>query len=223
MKKLFFAITFLFVSTVGFAQMSRELNGNGKIIKKTYDFKDFDKIQFQDLAGKAEVEVGKPFSVQIEIDENLESLLEVNNADGKLSIEFKGNKNNRLYIEKTNIRIRVSMPEISVLQHQGNSDLKVHGLIGRYFRLENNGNGNTKLSGSIDKLDIKKYGNGNVDAKDLSAKYAEVKSFGNGDVKVNVSVSLTANGTGNGDIIKTGSGKIESMSGIVGNGEVRSM
>ena len=221
--KVFFQILIIVFTFCDYSHaQNRPLRGSGKIIQREFSFRDFDKIQFKDLNGDIEVESGKNYGVKISIDDNLEYLLECIVADGKLMIGFRGNKSNRLYIENTNIKIKVSLPEISVLQHTGNSRLKVRGIAGRYFRLENHGNGDAYLMGTIDSLDIDKVGNGDVNAEDLTAKIAKVISHGNGDVKVNVSVSLSANGTGNGDIIKTGSGKIEGASGIIGNGEVRS-
>ena len=71
------------------------LNGSGKIISKTFDNKDFDKIELKDFDGKVEIEVGKPFSISIDIDDNLEKLLSVKENNGKLKIEFEGNENNK--------------------------------------------------------------------------------------------------------------------------------
>ncbi|WP_428657902.1 GIN domain-containing protein [Runella sp.] len=201
------------------------LRGLGKVHLKSYDVRDFDKIRLEDLDGKIEVEIGKPFSVKIEIDENLALLLEVNKEEkeGVLSISLKGNYNNKMYIEDTHIKVKITMPEASVIQHRGNSALHIAGIAGRYFRLENDGNGDVQLQGSIDALDIKKNGNGEVKAKNLVAKTAKVKSYGNGNVWVNAQISLTAHGSGNNSVLQCGPGKIEPLSGITGNGSVRSL
>jgi hypothetical protein len=42
-------------------------------------------------------------------------------------------------------------------------------------------------------------------------------------VLVNSQISLTAHGTGNNSVIQFGQGKIDPMSGIIGNGEVKKM
>lgn len=169
--------------------------------------------------------IGKSFSVKIEIDENLEPLLEVKkeSQEGVLSIGLKGNYNNKMYIEDTRIKVKVTMPEASVIQHRGNSSLQVTGIVGRYFRIENYGNGNATLQGTIDELDVKKNGNGEVRAQGLIAKTAKVKSYGNGNVRVNAQISLMAHGSGNNSVMQFGPGKIDPMSGIMGNGEVRKM
>lgn len=225
MKKLLMIVAILSLVSCYTQAQRGPLRGSGKLIAKTFDFRDFDKLNLEDLDGKIEVEIGKPFSVMIEIDENLEPLLEVTkeNQEGILSIGLKGNYNNKMYIEDTRIKVKVTMPEASVIQHRGNSNLHVMGIVGRYFRLENNGNGSTTLQGSIDELDIKKNGNGEVKAQGLVAKTAKVKSYGNGNVRVNSQISLTAHGSGNNSVMQFGPGKIDPMSGIMGNGEVRKM
>jgi hypothetical protein len=217
MKKLIVLIL-MFPSLV-----NAQLFGTGKIITREFNYKDFDKVSIEDFDGHIEIEVGKPFSVKIEIDENLEPRLKVNkdNSENQLNIILEGNKNGRLYLEKTRIKIKISLPEAAVISHRGNTNVNVHGIMGRYFRLETSGNGDVFLSGSIDELDIKKSGNGRVKAEKLTCKIAKVKSYGNGNVTVNSQISLKANGTGNCSIIQTGPGKIDPMSGVIGNGDVR--
>jgi len=225
MKKLIlFILVFNVFYNISLAQKG-PLRGTGKLISRTFDFKDFDKVSFEDFDGKIEVEIGKPFSIKVDIDENLESRLEVkkDHNEGLLSIRLAGNYSGKLYLEDTHIKIKVTMPEASLIQHRGNTNVHITGVLGRYFRLDNDGNGNVLLQGSIDELDIKKNGNGNVNAQKLIAKTAKVKSYGNGNVSVNSQISLVAHGTGNNSVIQFGQGKIDPMSVIIGNGEVRKM
>ncbi len=218
---IFVSVLFSLISLMAQAQQG-PLRGTGKVIQKNFDIRGFDKLNFEDLDGKIEVEIGKTFSVKIDIDENLESLLHVSKEDneGVLTIGLKGNFNNKRYIEDTRIKVKVTMPEASVIRHRGNSALHVTGMVGRYFRLENNGNGDASLQGSIDELDIKKDGNGDVNAKNLIAKTVKVKCYGNGNVEVYGQISLTAHGSGNGNVVQFGPGKIDPISGIMGNGSV---
>jgi len=219
-------IVALFSLFCSFAQAQKgPLRGTGKIVHKRFDFKGFDKISFEDFDGNIEVEVGKPFSIQVEIDENLEPLLLVTKQtdENLLKLGLKGNYNGKLYLENTRIKIKVTMPEASVIAHRGNTNLQITGIAGRYFRLENAGNGDVSLAGNVDELEIKKSGNGSIKAKTLIVKTAKVKSYGNGNVLVNAQISLTAHGSGNCSVIQFGSGKIDPMSVIIGNGEVRKM
>lgn len=217
MKTIFFAIVLIITS---FA--NAQLKGSGKIVTKTFDYKNFDKVYFEDLDGKIEVEIGKPWSILITIDDNLESLLRLseNVSENELKIQFKGNKDNQMYVENTNLKIKITMPEASVIKNSGNSNLNVQNISGRYFKLENTGNGDSNVSGTIDVLDINKIGNGDVDASNLNVKKAELKSTGNGDLTVNVSETLSARLTGNGDIINTGKANFDSGSKKSGNGDL---
>lgn len=219
-------LLFVFFSISSFSTFAQKgpLRGSGVIVSKSFSLKDFDKISFEDFDDQIEVEIGKLFSIRIDIDDNLAERLFVKKTDDgeyQLKIGLKDNLNGKLYLENTHIKIKVTMPEASVIEHRGNSNLKISGIIGRYFRLKHQGNGGVILQGSIDNLDIDKLGNGNIHAETLEAKMAKVKNFGNGNVYLKVSVSLRANGAGNGSVFKSGTGRIEPLSGIVGNGSVQ--
>jgi hypothetical protein len=215
MTKLIIAIVLTISSTFANAQ----LKGSGKTITKTYNYKNFDKISFENLDGNIEVEVGKEFSISVTIDDNLFPLLsfEENNSKNELKIFFKNNANNKRYIEDTNFKIRITMPKMIELSHSGNSYLIVSNLSGNNFKLENSGNGTTKISGSIDTLEIINKGNGNTKAEDLLSKNAKVKCSGNGNVYLTVSNNLTAMATGNCTVFNFGKAQFNSQSSKSGN------
>lgn len=201
---------------------SAQLRGSGKTITQSYDFKNFDKVYFEDLDGMLEIEIGKAFSITVTIDDNLVSLFSIseNVTEHELTVSFKNNKNNWKYIEDTNFKIKITMPEASVIKNTGNSNLTIKNVIGRYFRIENIGNCDAKISGTTDSLDVVKSGNGNIDAKKLIAKKAIIKNSGNGDITVSVSDELTANLNGNGDIKNIGKAKFDNNSKKTGNGDL---
>jgi Putative auto-transporter adhesin, head GIN domain len=207
----------------GKVNIEAQLLGSGKVVTRYFAFKNFDKLNIEDFDGKIEVEIGPEYSINLKIDDNLEPMFRImlDESENLLKIYLDKNKNGRLYLEDTHIKISITMPEASVISHRGNTKLTVNGILGRYFRLENTGNGDVFLEGKVDKLDIKKTGNGNVKANKLEAKWVNVKNNGNGNVVVNAMVTLTANGIGNGSVIQFGKGTIEPLSGIIGNGDVR--
>lgn len=213
-------LTIVLTITSIFAQA--QLQGSGKTITTTYDYKNFDKVYLEDLDGKIEIEIGKPWSISVTIDDNLKHLLvfSENTSEYELKIQFKDNKNNKKYIEKTNLKIKITMPEASVIKNEGNSDLDVNNVFGRYFRMENTGNGDSKIIGTIDVLDINKTGNGDVNAENLIAKKATLHSTGNGNLTVNVSNTLSAKVSGNGHIINKGKAKFDAHSKKSGNGKL---
>lgn len=217
MKTIITTLAFLLAALLANAQVK----GSGKTITKTYDFKNFDKVYFENLAGKLEVEIGKPFSISVTLDDNLIDIFSIteNRAEYELTLSFKDNWNNKKYIENTNCKIKITMPEASVIKNIGNSNLNITNVIGRYFRIENTGNGDTKISGSTDSLDIVKSGNGNIAGEKLIAKKADIKNSGNGDVIVNVSEKLTAQLNGNGNVENKGKAQFDSNSTKTGNGD----
>lgn len=215
MTKLIIAIVLTLTSAFANAQ----LKGSGKTIAKNYDYKNFDKLSFQDLDGKIEVEVGKEFSISVTIDDNLLQLLgfEENNSKNELKLFFKNNANNKKYIEDTNIKIKISMPKLLELNHSGNSNLVISNLFGTNFKLENSGNGTAKIYGSVDTLEIINKGNGNTKAEELLSKNAKINCSGNGNVSVTVSNDLTARATGNCSVFNLGNVQFNSKSTKSGN------
>lgn len=217
MKSLSFITMMLF----SYVSLFGQLRGSGIIANKQYDFTNFDKLELLDLDGTITVEIGQKWSIQVAIDENLLPLLafDENKSETNLRIFLKDNKNNNKYIENTNINIKITMPEVSVIKHNGNSKLFVHDIVGRYLGIENGSNATTILSGSIDQLDIKNTGNGNLIATQLTTKTAEIKCKGNGNVKVNVVDKIKARFSGNGSVFNSGKAIFENSS-TIGNGRL---
>lgn len=199
-----------------------QLKGSGKTISKTYDYKNFDKVYFEDLDGKLEVEIGKSWSITVTIDDNLDSLLSFkeNPSEHELTVFLKGNKNNRMYIENSNIKIKITLPEVAVIRNNSNASLVVNGVIGRYFRLENLSNSNSKVLGTVDELEVKNTGNGNANLTELKAKKAKIICRGNGNATVNVSEEIIATVSGNGNITNKGKADYDSKSSRTGNGSL---
>ncbi len=220
MKKLII-LSAMFITTLqtAFSQMGA-LKGSGKIVTKTFSYQDFDQIQLNDLDGKIEVEVGKAYAIKISIDDNLEPLLRVSEANKTLTVALNKNENNKRYVENSNIKITISLPALNGVVHNGNSDAIITGLKNNKFSAKSTGNGNLILSGTAENIEIEKAGNGNVEAAKLMVNNANVVSVGNGDVKVNASETFSANGTGNGDIINKGKAKPSANSKQTGNGEI---
>jgi hypothetical protein len=203
MKKLLLVIA-SFTCILSTTAQKRPLTGSGKIVEKKFDYSGFDKISISDLNGRIKIETGKSYSVLVQIDDNLESLLETSLTEGVLKIRFRGNENNKLYIENTNIEVLITLPEISVFNHKGNSDASLHYGNGRYLRINNEGNGGIVVKGKVDLFDIINDGNGDVNASEFMATKAVVEKYGNGDIQVNVSTNLQVTSRGNGDIINRG-------------------
>jgi Putative auto-transporter adhesin, head GIN domain len=198
MKNSILLLAIFFTSFTTFAQ----LRGSGKTVTKTFDYQNFNKVNFDDLDGKLEIEVGKPFSISITIDDNLVNLLTlVENADDKLlTIALKGNRNNKMYIEDTKIKVLITIPFLAEVSNNGNSGLIVTNINSKNFKSENPVNGSTTLSGIVDNLEVICRGNGNLNATKLIAKNAKITCRGNGNAKVNAKTIIESNRSGNGNI-----------------------
>jgi Putative auto-transporter adhesin, head GIN domain len=220
MKNIFVFTILLSVAAVANGQ-NIPLKGSGKIVTKSFAYTNFDKLNFADMDGKIEVEAGKSFGISIDIDDNFENLLDVSKRNDELIVKLKGNLNNRLYIEESNIKVTITMPQIAELSHRGNSTVWVRGITAPRFKITNKANGTAFLQGNTDELIIVCRGNGTVRAEALMAKRLTVAKSGNGNVFVKTANSFTATGSGNGDIINSGTGKADDNTSISGNGKVK--
>jgi len=198
MKNLILLFAILISSSTTFAQ----LRGSGKTVTKTYDYQNFNKVNFDDLDGKLEIEVGKPYSISITIDDNLVNLLTlIENTDEKqLTIALKGNRNNKMYIENTKINVKITMPFLAEVSNNGNSGLVVTNINSKNFKSVNPVNGSTTLFGIVDNLEVICRGNGNLNATKLITKTAKITCRGNGNAKVNAKIITEINRSGNGNI-----------------------
>ena len=220
MKKIII-LSALFIANLqtAFCQMGA-LKGSGKVVTRTFAFKNFDSIHLKDFDGKIEVEVGKGYSIKIAIDDNLEPLLLVNENNKTLSIALDKNENNRRYVENSNIKITIKVPQLSKVLQTGNSDTYLSGVESKILIVKISGNGNLVVAGNTENINIKKSGNGNVEAGKLNAKNANIFSTGNGDIKVNVSDNFMATRSGNGNIKNIGKAKASANSQKIGNSEI---
>lgn len=192
-------ITLTLMATHSFGQ----LKGSGKTVTRTYDYQNFNKVFFDDLDGKLQIEVGKSYGISITIDDNLNDLLSVveNQENKSLTLALKGNKNNRMYIEDTNIKIVITIPYLMEVSNNGNSGLTVTNINSKNFKITNPENGSTTLSGIVDNLEVIDKGNGNLNAEKLITKKAKIVCRGNGNVRVNVTGEIEQTRTGNGNIV----------------------
>jgi hypothetical protein len=222
-QSLFKVLMLLIFSCIGQDSIAQgpPINGSGKIVQFSPELNGFDKVSFSGMNGRVFIESGKPFKVDIRIDDNLASLLKYEVQNGELKFSIEGNKYNRRYLENTNINIRVAMPEISVFEHEGNGKIEISGIYGRYFRLKKDSNADASISGpGIDKLDIVNAGNGDINAGKLLANSVKIKKSGNGDVIFNTNNTFSVVADGNGDIINKGNGAADNTSRTSGNGKI---
>jgi Putative auto-transporter adhesin, head GIN domain len=206
MFKKKFLIGIFAVSFFAANSQSDPFTGSEKIVKKKYDFSNFDKISIMDIDGVTEIEVGKPFSIETSIREKYLPIFEVNESNRVLTVVFTYTKNNNKYINDPKIKVKISCPSLDSLWKMGNNSISVSVDNQSKFFMSNEGNGSATLKGLVKQLSLKNDGNGQINAKNLSADTVFVKSFGNGNVIVNSKNKVEFERNGNGQIIRIGRG-----------------
>jgi hypothetical protein len=149
-------------------------------------------------------------------------------AAGKVKAEVKDNtlkiSNEEDYMNAEQLKIYVTVKDLSKIELSGASDIKSAGnlnvdkltinasgagdinlqLTANEVTAEASGAGDITLSGTANVLNARVSGAGDLKAFKLEAKKAIVKTSGAGDAKINVLESLTADVSGNGNIIYKG-------------------
>lgn len=174
---------------------------------KSYDFKEFDKVQIQNINGDVEIEIGKSYSITVSGKENAQQQVHVTKSEDKLLVclvdKFLNDWKNREVV-----KIKIVMPDISNLFNYSNADVSIQKFAGRYIRIENKGNGNVMVSGSVvERIDLNNNGNGNLEARDIISKGVNIFKAGNGDVSIRTDTNFYVEMNGNGDIVNYGQGK----------------
>ena len=109
------------------------------------------------------------------------------------------------------------MPFLMEVSNNGNSGLTVTNINSKNFKTNNPENGSTTLAGIVDNLEVACSGNGNLNAKQLIAKNANVKATGNGNAYINAIETITAKTSGNCTVINIGKAKFDADSSSNGN------
>lgn len=86
--------------------------------------------------------------------------------------------------------------------------MNIKNFAGRYFGIENKGNGNISVAGAVvDLIEIKNNGNGNLETKNIISKKVDISKSGNGDINIRTDGTFKVEMAGNGDIVNYGRGK----------------
>jgi Putative auto-transporter adhesin, head GIN domain len=174
---------------------------------KAYDFKDFDKLQIENINGEVEIELGKSYSIIVSGKDNAQEQVQITKSEDKILVKL----NSKFVTDWKNrkvVNVKIVMPEISKLFNFSNADVNVKNFVGRYFGIENKGNGNISVVGSVvDHIEIKNNGNGNLETKNIISKKVDISKSGNGDVNIRTDNNFNVEMSGNGDIVNYGKAK----------------
>ena len=200
MKNCFLLLA-LAVCTVGSSQ-NRPLSGNGRVVPLAVPtISAFSELEIYGLVGKIEVIVGNAPGLRILADDNLAARIEVQQTGQRLVIAMPQNRDTRLWLEDTNIRVEVQTPVLQMLDVEYNGTCVVRGLQNERLVVRKGQNGNLYLFGAVQNLQLDKTGNGDVRADSLVAERATVVSSGNGEVRLFVRGLLEVTQSGNGSVL----------------------
>ncbi len=174
---------------------------------KSYDFKDFNKVQIENINGVIEIELGKLYSVTVSGNYNAQEQVQITKSEDKLLVTL-----NSTFVtdwkKRKVVTVKIVMPEISNLYNFSNADVTIQKFAGNYLEVENKGNGNVSVTGSVvNFIDIKNNGNGNIETKNIVSKKVGIYKSGNGDVNIRTDANFNVTLAGNGDIVNFGKGK----------------
>ena len=170
------------------------LNGSGDLETVKIDVGSFSKVK---SSGPFDiyVKVGPSQSVELTIDDNLVDLVEFEVRGKTLKISTEGS-----FRTRKDVRIDITVPEITSLSLTGSGDIVVSGLKGEFFEFSLAGSGDMTAEGEVEVLEVSLSGSGDIDTRDLMANEVEVELSGSGDIKVYARESFDGSVSGSGDI-----------------------
>lgn len=216
-----------------FSFLTESIAGNGEMIRKKLDVRDFESIILQGSMDVVLTQAGE-FMVEAEGQENIIDLLNTRVDGGEWKIRFTRNVRNH-----EGLTIYISMPTLHRLQVSGSGDISCtntfeglgafesaisgSGNIGLKLAAESvkariSGSGEMEFQGQAGSFDAKIMGSGDIDAFGLSTPTAEVSIAGSGNVSIGVTEQLKARIAGSGNIYYTGQPAIEQK--VSGSGDV---
>ena len=218
MKKIISAILFtcfiISISACGFQNLDGK-NASGKYASETRNDFGFREIK----AGNAVIliiSVQEEFGVTVEGDKNLLKDVKTEVEGETLIISTEGNK-----ISPVNkIRLKISMPELLSLELWGASEATVTKAKSDSLKIQAGGTSAVKIDGEIKSLKATANGASKIDAENLKAENAEVKTAGSSEIIVSAANDLTAEALGASTVYYLGEPKNLKQN-VVGTSEIR--
>jgi len=169
------------------------IRGNGNIVTEQRSVADFNEIVASG-GMKVEWHTGAP-SLTITTDENL--LRHVEDRISGSTLRLKEHEHLR---PTHGIKVTVSSPKFNGADLSGAVDLIAHNLTGAKFYVRGTGASDITVDGTVDELLADITGAGDLKAKALQVKTAQISTTGAADAVVNVTDALRVSITGAGDV-----------------------
>jgi hypothetical protein len=162
------------------------ITGSGVPATEAREVALFDEIETHGSVS-VEVTIGDGPALEISGDDNLLQYTATDVVGGRLIIRGQGGETLSPVLP---LVVRVTVPDVRVIETHGASDVTVAELDNAGIRLETHGGTTVRLAGATDSLTIETHGGSDVNAEALTARAAEVVTHGGSDVKVYVTETL---------------------------------
>lgn len=242
MKQLSFLLLSVIFSLVGICNLKAEtIKGNGKIVTKEIDVRDFDEITLS-MPATVNFTQSEQYSCSITMDENLVQFVSVKTVgddlrirqlpskDGKPILSFSfGEKEvtwpNYQYatLQFTKFVINISAPYLEDVKVNGSGTFNFSTEFSN-VKLDADVNGSGQINAEkglrVDELDVELNGSGSVNFAQLTAKEVEVTASGSGNTTLNGALGeldLTMMGSGN---IKVSGNSKNAKAKVAGTGNI---
>jgi hypothetical protein len=175
---------------------NKPLTGNGKVVTKSRQVADFNKVE---VVGTFDIRFKRANkqSVSVTIDSNIEPYILTKVTAGTLLVTQKSGVN---FTTKNPIIVTLSAKQMMSINSSGANDLKLNGLQSDHFALSLRGAGDVIVSGKVTNFDLGLSGTGDVNAAKLITKNSRVMISGAGKASVYATEKLDASISGIGNV-----------------------
>ena len=220
----------------------KKVQGNGVIVEKEFEIKDYHKINIEGAFDINYSITDSPF-FEISTDENILEYIDVYVKNNTLHIKVKKEQSGTCYnLSPTKLNINSSSSTLSAISIAGSGDVDIQSdLFTESFSIKVSGSGDVKNKGVIKTTDLKIdiagsgdislcgeaknatmsiAGSGDINLRSFSIENVDCSVSGSGDMKLAVKEKLIYAIAGSGDITYTGEPRILEGS-VSGSGTIK--
>ncbi len=185
----------------GAGNFATGIQGSGNAQIEVRNLTGFNKV----VAGGAvnvEIVAQKDFGVSVEADDNLLPILKTEVRGDTLRIYSTND-----YTPKTRINVRISLPDIEVLELSGSSTATIANVKAHSLELKASGSSKIKVDGDANSLSVNASGSSEIDAEKLRVVNAKVNASGSSQAIVSATDEIDANVSGSSRVFYIGKPK----------------
>jgi hypothetical protein len=185
-------------------------------VTETRDVTGFTKISLNGSMDM-EVRVGSGFNVTVTADDRIVGRIETE-IDGS-TLRVGRERGSRRGFRNAGIIVKVTLPNLESFRTNGSGDAWVEGINSAEFTFDQNGSGDTDLSGKCENGEFEMNGSGDLDARDFDCVSAGIDTNGSGDIELTVTGDVSIDSRGSGDVTLYGEPRIKKLK-IRGSGDL---